>query len=55
MKELRIVCSGPPDTFGKSGEFIEAEDETGKSINAGEWRERKDGLWELVVVVDTLR
>lgn len=52
MKELRIVCSGPPS---ECPELIEVEDETGKSRNVGEWREREDGLWELVVIVDTLR
>lgn len=53
MKELRIVCSGPPGPY--SPVFLEIEDENGKSRNVGEWREREDGLWELVVIVDTLR
>jgi hypothetical protein len=53
MKELRIVCSGPPSPFG--GVFVELEDENRKSVNVGEWRKREDGLWELVVIVDTLR
>lgn len=52
MKELRIVCSGPPSH--KCPEFIEVEDETGESVNGGEWRQRPDGLWELVVVMDTI-
>lgn len=55
MKELRIVCSDPPGPGTKRGRFIETEDENGKSRNVGEWRERDDGLWELVVIVDTLR
>jgi hypothetical protein len=53
MKELRIVCSAPPSHIYPR--FIEVEDENGKSRDVGEWRERKDGLWELVVIVDTLR
>jgi hypothetical protein len=54
MKELRIVCSEPPAARGDS-QFLETEDETGRSVNVGRWRERKDGLWELVIIVDTLR
>lgn len=52
MKELRIVCSTAPSH--EWPKFIEVEDENGKSCNVGEWREREDGLWELVVIVDTL-
>jgi hypothetical protein len=52
MKELRIVCTDTPSPFptppGYCG-FVEVEDENGKSINAGSWRKRRDGLWELVV------
>ena len=57
VKELRIVCTNAPSPYaGKLGcEFLETEDENGRSVNAGEWRERRDGLWELVVIVDTLR
>lgn len=55
MKELRIVCEDPPGPTTAGGRFVEVEDETGKSVSVGEWRERKDGLWELVVIVDTLR
>jgi hypothetical protein len=46
-RELRIVFDGPPSH--ESGRFVEVEDETGHSVNAGEWRERRDGLWELVI------
>lgn len=53
MKELRIVCSGPPSH--EDPKFIELEDEVGASTKVGWWREREDGLWELVVIVDTLR
>lgn len=42
---LDVVFDGPPNH--ESGRFVEVEDETGKSINAGEWIDRKDGLWAL--------
>lgn len=47
MKELRIVCDQIPSNNGCV--FVECEDETGSSIRAGEWRERDDGLAELVI------
>lgn len=53
MKELRIVCSNPPSN--EHGEFIEIEDENGKSVSVGEWSRREDGLWEYIIDVDTLR
>jgi hypothetical protein len=46
-RELRIVFDGPPSH--ESGRFVECEDANGRSVIAGEWRERPDGLWELVV------
>lgn len=54
MKELRIVCSDAPGPSRWGCHFFETEDENGKSRNVGEWRERPDGLWELVVIVDTI-
>jgi hypothetical protein len=47
-RELRIVFDGPPSH--ESGRFVEVEDEHGHGVNAGEWRERPDGLWELVIL-----
>lgn len=44
---LRIVCDGPPGP--ESGRFVEVENSSGQSVNAGNWRERSDGLWELVL------
>jgi len=44
---LHFVFDGPPSPEGVR--FIECESPDGKSINAGEWRERSDGLWELIV------
>jgi hypothetical protein len=40
-----IVLSGPPGLEG--GRFIEVEDGHGRSISAGEWIKRDDGLWML--------
>lgn len=49
-KELHFVCDGPPSH--KSGRFVELEDETGRSIGLGNWKERPDELWELVIRLD---
>ncbi len=46
-QELRIVLDGPPGP--EAGRFVEVENAAGRSVNAGEWRERADGLWELVL------
>jgi hypothetical protein len=42
---LHVVFDGPPGH--ESGRFVECETPDGRSINAGEWHERNDGLWEL--------
>ena len=42
---INIIFDGPPGP--ESGRFVEVETDDGKSINAGEWIERKDGLWAL--------
>ena len=42
---LHIVFDGPPSHDG--GRFVEVETPDGKSVRAGEWHERADGLWEL--------
>lgn len=47
MAEIRIVFDGPPGL--EAGRFVEVENEHGQSINVGEWRQRADGLWELVI------
>ena len=47
MEEIHIIFDGPPSH--ESGRFVEVEDGHGKSINTGEWRERSDGLWALVI------
>lgn len=45
-KELRIVVEVAP---GPMSQFVEVEDEHGKSVNVGEWRDRPDMLSELVI------
>lgn len=45
LPALRIVFDGPPEP--QAGRFVEVEDVNGKSISAGTWHERPDGLWEL--------
>jgi len=44
---LRIVFDGMPGPEGPR--FVEVEDATGHSVNAGDWRTRPDGLCELVL------
>lgn len=46
-RELRVVFDGPPSH--ESGRFVECEDARGRGVNAGEWRQRPNGLWELVI------
>ncbi|MCH8233144.1 MAG: hypothetical protein IIB82_10955, partial [Bacteroidetes bacterium] len=42
---INIIFDGPPNH--ESGRFVEVETDDGKSINAGKWTERPDGLWAL--------
>lgn len=42
---INIIFDGPPGPV--AGRFVEVETDDGKSINAGEWAERTDGLWAL--------
>jgi hypothetical protein len=53
MTALHIVFDGPPGPG--SGRFVEVETSDGRSINAGEWRERADGLWELRIAALSTR
>jgi hypothetical protein len=48
-KAYHIVFDGFPSPDGPR--FIELENDDGKSINAGEWKDRADGLTELVLPV----
>lgn len=45
--DIRVVFDGPPGP--ESGRFVECENGEGHCIDAGDWRERPDGLWELII------
>ncbi len=51
--DLSIVFDGPPGQ--ESGRFVECEDVFGCSVGIGEWRERPDGFWELVLTLDDFK
>lgn len=42
---INILFDGPPGA--ESGRFVEVELDDGRSVNAGEWIQRPDGLWAL--------
>jgi len=45
-REIHVVFDARP---GKDmPTLVEIEDESGRSIDAGQWRQRPDGYWELV-------
>ena len=48
LDALHFVCTDFPGP-GNECVFVECEDGTGRSINAGEWVRRPDGLVALVV------
>jgi hypothetical protein len=45
-----IVFTGPPGP--EPPQFVELEDEWGRSIPYGEWIERDDGMWVLRISVE---
>jgi hypothetical protein len=45
--EIRVVFDGPPGRDMPT--FVELEDHAGRAIQLGQWRERQDGYWELVI------
>lgn len=49
-KEIRVVFDAPPGRDMPT--LVEVEDENGRCIEAGHWRERPDGYWELVFLAD---
>lgn len=51
--KIHIVFDGPPGP--EAGRFVEVENDDGKSISAGLWKERADGFWELVIEGDDIR
>jgi hypothetical protein len=42
---IDVVFDGPPSH--ESGRFVEVEDPEGKSVSAGQWIDRGDGMWAL--------
>lgn len=48
-----IVFSGPPGPEGPT--FIEVEDEQGRGLSCGEWKQREDGYWTLGPFVEAQR
>jgi hypothetical protein len=44
--EIRVVFDAPPGRDMPT--LVTVEDEYGRSITGGQWRERADGYWELV-------
>lgn len=48
-EKIQVVFDGPPGP--ECGRFVETEDMDGKGVGLGEWIERPDGLWALVVDV----
>jgi len=44
---LHIIFDGPPGPI--AGRFVECETPDGRSLDAGNWSERPDGLWQLVI------
>ena len=50
-KQIRIVFDAPPGRNMPT--LVEVEDEQGRCIDAGQWRERPDGYWELVLEAES--
>ena len=48
-RQIDVVFDGPPGP--EPGRFIEVEDEAGRSIDVGEWVERRDGYWVLRLAI----
>lgn len=49
MSEIVIVFDGPPGPVGSR--FIDIENKSGASLSVGDWVQREDGKWALVVTV----
>ncbi|PWU08157.1 MAG: hypothetical protein C5B51_08375 [Terriglobia bacterium] len=50
-RQIDIVFDGPPGPT--PGRFVEVEDEAGRSVDVGDWIERKDGYWALRIQIQT--
>jgi hypothetical protein len=48
-RQIQIVFDGPPGP--DSGQFVEVEDEAGRSVDVGNWVERQDGYWALRIQI----
>lgn len=46
IQEIHVVFDAPPGRHMPT--LVEVEDENGRGIDVGKWRERPDGYWELV-------
>lgn len=46
---LHLVFDAPPGP--EAPRLIEVNDDEGRSVDAGEWKERDDGKWELLVAI----
>lgn len=46
-EELRVVFDAPPGRDMPT--LVEIEDQSGRAIDIGQWRQRPDGYWELVI------
>jgi hypothetical protein len=51
--EIRIVFDAPPGRDMPT--LVAVEDEYGRLITRGQWRERPDGYWELVFRTASVR
>lgn len=49
MSVIQIVFDGPPGPV--CGRFVEVEDMEGHGLSVGEWKDRGDGTWALVLEV----
>ena len=52
MGEVRILFTGPPGPDSSQCGFIEVEDEEGRGLGVGIWRENPDGTWHLAIDMD---
>lgn len=46
-RPLHVIFDGPPSH--ESGRFVEVETPEGRSVGVGDWVERPDGLWALII------
>jgi hypothetical protein len=51
--EIRIVFDAPPGRDMPT--LVSVEDEYGRLVTRGQWRERPDGYWELVFRTASVR